>query len=115
MDRTAEYNDYVRDVCGFLSTLGVDANQIRNDNALAGSLWCHTVNGWNHNQLPAQVADDWCNKQTGKQTGKKPVATVAGVTPARRESDIPATILAYRETRRQLWQNARLTSAKHMV
>lgn len=104
MDRTAEYNDYVRDVCGFLQTLGVDADQIRNDNALAGSLWCHTVNGWNHNRLPAQVADDWYNEHNGK----KPATT-----PAR--PDIPATVLAYRESRRLLWENSYLTFANHMV
>lgn len=96
MDRTAEYNDYVKDVCGFLHTLTADADWILNNPALIASLWRKTIAGWNRNMYPAQIAADWYNDYSGK----KPAA--------RQESDIPANILASREARRQVWAAAKL-------
>jgi len=111
MDRTAEYNDYVRDVCGFLRKLApADADWILNDTVLVASLWRKTVAGWNQTARPAQIAADWYGDYIDKTpvVGVGPITRVAPV--VRWKSDIPADILANREKRRLLWKAAYLTS-----
>jgi hypothetical protein len=95
MDTTAEYRDYVNDVCGFLRTLAADADRILNDATLVASLWRKVVHGWNCNARPAQIAADWY----GDHIDTEPVAA---------RPDVPATVLAYRKSRRLLWAAAYL-------
>lgn len=85
----AAYNDYINDVRMFLRALPT-TKQLLGTNAL-GDLWARIIDGWKQGTPASQVALDWY-----KEADK-----------------VLDSILANRETRRQIWEAARLTGANY--
>jgi len=94
------YEDYTREVCGLLRVCRKDAEQILQDSRGVTSLWHAAANGWNNEQTPEEVVDEWCSWNDVEEATKP-------------KCDVSAIILASRETRRKLWAAAHLTESNH--